>query len=137
MKFMEKLILRLLTSAVLLLNKAPKRLLAIGVGASLLIVVCMANAGTLNLTFHIVPGTQDTNYSSINIRYGTNAGVFIGSTNIGTNLTVNVPNFPAGTIWWFQLQFLDAQSNVFDSVGGYYGTFPPTSIPASFNVTTN
>jgi len=52
----------------------------------------------------------DTNVTSYSIYWGIRAGIYTSYTNVGTNLTITIPDLPAGT--WF---FVSTARN--DSIG--------------------
>jgi hypothetical protein len=96
-----------------------KRLLfAILFIVSVVLIGRTAGTGSV-ITFSInVQGTAYSNAASYNILYGTSPYVYTGSTNIGTNTSITVSNFPHGIQYYFTFQ-------CYDSNGVFIGNTPP------------
>lgn len=84
-----------------------------------------------------VSGTAYSNAASYNILYGTSPYVYTGNTNVGTNTSLTVSNFPHGVQYYFTIQCYDS-NGVFigNTPPGTYGYQVPTPAPTpTINVT--
>lgn len=89
------------------------------------------NYSTINFAWSFAGTTASNAYSYI-IHYGTNSGVYFGSTNVSTNTSITV-QFPHGIQWYYRIQPFDINSNQLpwsaESTYGYNVPVPPLPPP--------